>query len=228
MSTTLTQPTNPSLTRPHHPTRLRRFLGVVIDPQSYRNIGYLLLGLLLGTVWFTVLISGVAIGISLLVVALLGIPILVGLWYATRLFANVERTTANVLLGQHLAHHPVATNDRGNLWVRLRSMTGDRDRWRELTFLVLRFPVGIATFTVATTALAAPAMVAYAPIAARTGDAEPFGDWALSSTMQDVAGSPWAWLLVPLGVLLLLGSFHLLNALAKACGRWTAAWLGAE
>ena len=167
MSTTLTQPTNPSLTRPHHPTPLRRFLGVVIDPQSYRNIGYLLLGLLLGTVWFTVLISGVAIGISMLVVALLGIPILVGLWYATRLFANVERTTANVLLGQHLAHHPVATNDRGNLWVRLRSMTGDRDRWRELTFLVLRFPVGIATFTVATTALAAPAMVAYAPIAAR-------------------------------------------------------------
>ena len=227
MSTTLTQPTNPSLTRPHHPTPLRRFLGVVVDPQSYRNIGYLLLGLLLGTVWFTVLVSGVAIGISLLVVALLGIPILVGLWYATRLFANVERTTANVLLGQHLAHHPVATNDRGNLWVRLRSMTGDRGRWRELTFLVLRFPVGIVTFTVATTALAAPAMVAYAPIAARTGDAEPFGDWALSSTMQDVAGSPWAWLLVPLGVLLLLGSFHLLNALAKACGRWTAAWLGA-
>jgi hypothetical protein len=228
MSTTLTQPTNPSLTHPHQPTPLRRFLGVVIDPQSYRNIGYLLLGLLLGTVWFTVLISAVAIGISLLVVALLGIPILIGLWYATRVFANVERSTANVLLGQRLAHHPLATNHGGNLWIRLRSMTGDRDRWRELSFLLLRFPVGVATFTVATTALAMPAMVAYAPIAARSGDAEPFGDWALSSTMQDVASSPWAWILVPLGVLLLVGSFHLLNALAKASGRWAAAWLGAQ
>ena len=99
MTTTLTQPTNPSLTRPHQPTPLRRFFGVVIDPQSYRNIGYLLLGLLLGTVWFTVLVSGVATGISLLVVALLGIPILLGLWYVTRLFANVERSTANAAAG---------------------------------------------------------------------------------------------------------------------------------
>jgi hypothetical protein len=226
MSTTLTQPTNPSLTRPHQSTPLRRFLGVVIDPQSYRNIGYLLLGLVLGTMWFTILISGAAIGLSMLVVALLGIPILVGLWYVTRLFANVERSTANVLLGQELAHLPVATNARGNLWV--RSMTADRDRWREVGFLLLRFPVGIATFTVAATALATPAMVAYAPIAARSGDAEPFGDWALSSNLQDLAGSPWAWFLVPLGALLLVGSFHLLNAVAKANGRWVAASLGTE
>jgi len=228
MTTTLSQPTSPSISRRDQPTPLRRFFTVVIDPQSYRNISYLLLGLLLGTVWFTVLVSGAATGMSLLVVALLGIPILLGLWYVTRLFANVERSTANALLGQHLPHLPVATNERGNLWVRLRAMTGDRARWREVGYLMLRFPVGIATFTIATAALATPALVAYAPIAARSGDAEPFGDWALSSTMQDVASSSWAWLLVPLGALLLIGSFHLLNAVAKGCGRWTAAWLGAE
>jgi hypothetical protein len=228
MTTTLSQPMSPSITRPGHPTPLRRFFGVVADPQSYRNIAYLLLGLLLGTVWFTVLVSGVATGISLLVVALLGIPILLGLWYLIRVFANVERGAANLLLDHHVAYLPVATTDRGNLWVRLRAMTGDRARWRELAFLLLRFPVGVATFTLAVTALATPAMVAYAPVAARSGDAEPFGDWALSSTMEDVAGSPWAWLLMPLGALLLIGSFHLLNAVAKGCGRWTAAWLGAE
>ena len=227
-TTTWRDTTSPHTQPTHRASPVRRFVGVVTRPQSYRSIGYLLLGLPLGTIWFTILVSAYATAISMLVVALLGIPMLWGLWYVTRSFANVERSTANVLLGQRLAHQPVATNDRGNLWVRLRSMTGDRDRWRELTFLLLRFPVGIATFTVATTALATPAMVAYAPIAARSGDAEPFGDWALSTTMQDVAGSPWAWLLVPLGALLLIGSFHLLNALAKACGRWTAAWLGAE
>ena len=55
-------------------------------------------------------------------------------------------------------------------------MTSDRSRWRELGYLVLRFPVGVATFTAAVTALTAPVMVAYAPFQARRVD-HPFGDW---------------------------------------------------
>jgi hypothetical protein len=44
--------------------------------------------------------------------------------------------------------------------------------------------------------------------------------------MEHVASSsPWSWLLVPIGLGLMIAVFHLLNALAKACGRWTAAWL---
>jgi hypothetical protein len=31
--------------------------------------------------------------------------------------------------------------------------------------------------------------------------------------------------LLPVGVALLFASFHMLNALARACGRWTVAWL---
>jgi hypothetical protein len=47
--------------------------------------------------------------------------------------------------------------------------------------------------------------------------------------MEDVASSsPWSWLLVPFGLAMLIGSFHLLNALADTCGRWTTAWLGGE
>ena len=90
----------------------------------------------------------------MLVVALLGIPMLLGtLVRRSARFANVERGAANVLLGRHLARAPMASADRGNLWVRLRSMSSERDRWRELGYLMLRFPVGIATFTVAVTAL---------------------------------------------------------------------------
>ena len=41
---------------------LRSRFTVVGQPQSYRNIGYLLVGLPLGTVWFTVLVSGLTPG----------------------------------------------------------------------------------------------------------------------------------------------------------------------
>ena len=224
-TTTVAQPTSLPDTRNGRASPLRRFLGVAAQPDSYRNIVYLLIGFPLGTFWFTVLVTGVSVAISMLVVALLGIPMLVGLWYVTRSFANVERSLANALLGQHLLRSPMRSPEHGNLWVRLRSMTRDRDRWREFGYLLLRFPIGVATFTAAVSGLATPLMVAYAPIVVRY-DEQPFGDWALSSRMEDVAsGSPWSWLLVPLGLVMLIASFHLMNSVATACGRWTTSWL---
>ena len=205
-TTTITRPTATPTESTHHASWTRRIFGVVVQPRSYRSIGYLLLGLPLGTIWFSVIVTGAAVGISMLVVALLGIPLLLGMWYVTRVFANTERAIANSLLDRHIPTAPMASPG-GNVWVRLRSMSSDRDRWREVAYLLLRFPAGIATFTAAVTALATPVAVAYAPFSGNTS-------------------GPWAWLLIPVGVALLIASFHLLNALANACGRWTSSWLG--
>lgn len=222
---TTTIPTPAS--RPHvRSSALRRFLGVVARPQSYRNLTYLLLGLPLGTLWFSILVTLASVSLSMLVVALLGIPMLVGSWYAVRFCANVERAVANALLDQHLPQAPLAAGVSGNPWVRLRGMTRDRARWRELGFLILRFPAGVATFALAVTALTVPITIAYAPIYARFVD-DSFGDWFWSSELHDfAASSPWSWSLVPMGVALLLVTFHALNALARACGRWAIASLG--
>jgi hypothetical protein len=107
-------------------------------------------------------------------------------------------------------------------------MTNERDRWRELGFLLLRFPAGLATFTAAVTAFATPFLVAYAPFSARDGGDHPFGTWSQSSRIEDIANSSWAWFLVPVGVGMVFASFHFMNAVARACGRWTTTWLGGE
>jgi hypothetical protein len=205
---------------------LHRFFGVVAESRSYRNLAYLLLGLPLGTLWFTLLVTAISVGVSMLVVFLLGIPILLGTWYAVRAFGNVERATADALLDVDLPMAPISSPVGGNLWRRLRGMSEDRSRWRELAFLLLRFPAGIATFTAAVTSIAVPVTIAYAPFHARfIGDGD-FGDWFYSSEVDDIAsGSPWSWLLVPFGVLLLFVAFHAMNGVARACGRWTTAWL---
>lgn len=203
----------------------RRVFGVAVEPRTYRHIAYLLLGFVLATVWFTVLVSLLSVSVSLLIVALLGLPLLLGTWYVVRAFANVERAVANALLDQRIALAPMASGCRGNLWVRLKAMTRERNRWRELGFLLLRIPVGVATFTAAVVALTVPVVVAWAPVQARRVE-EPFGDWFWSSELQDaVAGSPWSWLLVPAGLGLLLAALHLLSSMASACGRWAADWL---
>jgi hypothetical protein len=211
-----------------HPSPVHRFFGVVARPQSYRNIAYLLLGLPLGTLWFSVLVSVASVSVSMLVVALLGIPMLIGMWYAVRAFANVERAVASTLLDQHVDQAPMAAGVSGNLWARFKGMSSDRARWREFGYLMLRFPAGIATFTLAVTALSVPAAVAYAPISARFVDEsdDAFGNWFWSNELHDFASdNPWSWALIPAGIVLLFAAFHLLNATARGCGRWTAAWL---
>ena len=225
-TSTIDPPANTMATEPDaHRSPTRRFFGVVARRRTYGNLAFLLAGLPLGTLWFSVLVTGYTVSISMIVVALLGIPMLLGMWYVTRAFSNVERAATNALLQEHIAYAPMASTARGNVWRRLRSMSGERSRWRELGYLMLRFPAGIATFTVAVVGLATPALVALAPVLQRTDD-EPFGNWALSSRMEDVASSPWAWLLLPAGALLLFPVLHALNGMAKACGRWAAALLG--
>jgi hypothetical protein len=211
------------------PAPARRFFGVVTRPQSYRNLAYLLLGLPLGTLWFSLLVTVASVSVSMLVVALLGIPLLVGTWYVVRACANVERGVASALLDEQVDQAPMAAGVRGNLWVRLKGMSGDRARWRELGYLMLRFPAGIATFTLAVVALTVPIFVGYAPIYARFVDEsdDAYGNWFWSTELHDFAGtSPWSWALVPVGIVLLFAAFHALNAVARGCGRWTVEWLG--
>jgi hypothetical protein len=205
----------------------RRLFRVVVEPQSYRNIAYLLLGLPLGTIWFSVLVAWIAIGFSMLVVALLGVPILLATWYAVRAFGNVERAATNATLGTRLPIMPAGPHGHGNVWRRLRTLSADPVRRRELGFLMLRFPVGIATFTAAVTALSVPFAIAWSPVAARYDDSEPFGSWKYSARLDEICSSPWAWGLISVGAGLLIASFHLLNGLARVCARWTAHSLGA-
>lgn len=214
------RPASPADDRPRTASPLGRIFGVVGEPQTYRNLAYLLLGLPIGAIWFCVLVTAVAIGVGTIPLALLGIPMLVGCWYLTRALANVERATTAAFLGRHTPHAAMDAPS-GNLWQQLRSMSGDRARWREFGYLMLRFPVGIATFTAATALLGTSAAVAYAPFHARMDGDDSFGDWSMSERLHDISSSPWAWLFVPLGLTLAIASLHVTNRLADACADWS-------
>lgn len=196
------------------------------DPQTYRNLLYLLLGLPLGTIWFTMIVTVVAVGVGLIPVALVGIPVLLGSWYLIHPCAAFERWTTIRLLGQPVAPIVPIDHGHGNPWARFRHVSADAARWRELRYLLLRFPIGIATFVIAVVPPTVAASIVWTPFYLRRDDHD-WGTWPLSTTIENLGtNSPWSWLFVPTGLLFALASLHVTNRLAGACGRWTARAIG--
>jgi hypothetical protein len=193
------------------------WLGVLTEPASYRNILYLLLGLPLGTLYFTVIVTGVSVGAGIMVVALLGIPMLIGLWYVNRAFMRVERGLANGLLGERIEPVPPVPAWPGGFWSHFKAVMSDGYGWKGMLYLLLRFPVGIFTFTLAVTLVSTSLGLATAPAWMWTSDEIEINLFGMTT----VDPYPWSFLLVPIGIVLTFVSLHLMNALAELCGRWT-------
>lgn len=190
------------------------FFWVITRPRSYLNILYLLLGLPLGTLYFTVLVTGFSLGIGLMVVALVGIPILIALWYVTHAFLRLERSLTSGLLGVQVPPIDPLPVWPGGLWRQFKQFMGHGPTWKGIGYLLLRFPVGVVTFTVAVTLVSTSLAMTFAPTYTWAGDDVTWGSWSFDPFW-------WSFLLVPVGVLLTFVSLHVMNALAAACGAWT-------
>jgi len=195
------------------------FWGVAAKGQSYRNILYLLLGLPLGTLYFTLLVTGTSVGLSLLVLALVGIPLLIGLWYVIRSLMSLERGLAMVLLDVDIAPLQAVPPVSGGLWNRFKALWSDPGTWRGIPYLLLRFPAGIATFTIAVTLTATSLAMAFAPTYMWTSDDLTWADRTFDPF-------PWSFALVPVGIVFFFVSLHVMNALAAVSGRWARYSLG--
>lgn len=79
-----------------------RVLRAPVEGRTWREFGYLLLGLPLSLLYFSLAITGVTLGAGLLV-TFLGIPVLAGVLAMCRGFGRVERARARGLLGVDIA-----------------------------------------------------------------------------------------------------------------------------
>src|SRR6185437_6934583 len=122
---------------------------LLVDPVTYRRLFYLLSALVLGPVWFAVLVTIWSLCVGLAVTPLV-IPMLILLAFVTRGLAAIEAAMARFLLDVD-AHAPSGLRTRPGFWAWLRGLFS-AGFWRAQAYLLIRwiagFPVAVAALVV--------------------------------------------------------------------------------
>ncbi|WP_030161940.1 sensor histidine kinase [Streptomyces sp. NRRL S-244] len=125
-----------------------RALRAPVEGRTWREFGYLVLGLPLSLLYFSLAITGVSLGAGLLV-TFLGIPVLAGVLAMCRGFGRVERGRARAMLGVDIAEPaPIRAEKRGPL-ATMGALLKSGSAWRHALYSVIHLPWAIFAFTLA-------------------------------------------------------------------------------
>ena len=141
---------------------LRNTIGLPFAPRTWIAFLFLILNFALGVFWFTVLVTLISTGAGL-AITLVGLPILVFTAVLWTYGARLERWRLRVMLGVDIASPYRALPD-GPWTQRLRAFLTDGAVWRDLIYLFLLFPIGLAEFIIAVTGVATAGAFVTLPI----------------------------------------------------------------
>lgn len=200
-----------------HP--ISRLAAPVAEARTYRELLFLLTGLPLSIVAFTVLVTGWALVLSLAIVTPAAVVCLIGLRLAVGALAMVEGFLARKLLGTRTSP-AFGWSEGDGFWRRGLNMLVGPTFWRQQAYLALRvvlgFPIAVLEVTLfifAAQAFAAPLTYRWDPIELGIGTVDTFGE---------------ALLLVPLAPVLLLAAILLVRPLTAPWRSLATRLLGAE
>jgi signal transduction histidine kinase len=181
------------------------------------ELAYVALGVFIGTVTFTVAVTGLALGFGLLPVFLLGIPVLVATVYAVHGLAQMERLRAETFLEVELPPRPMRRYPGVGWFGRFLRRIAAPEFWKETAYALLLLPLGAITSSLALSFYAAAFTGLLLPVYADslTGDEViTWLDWG--NDAEIAAGFTAGVVLLLLSVLLTSGLASAHRALARA------------
>jgi signal transduction histidine kinase len=141
---------------------LQRVARAPIEPRTWTAVAYLVASMAVGIFWFVVLVSGISVGLSLVIVWV-GLPILAVTMLAWRGGAWLERRWVGLALGTRIPD-PYRPLPPGGLLARWLAMAADPATWKDFAYLILLFPLGIAWFVITVTVWGLALSLLTAPI----------------------------------------------------------------
>lgn len=212
---------------------VKTFFLAPFRPRTYTNLLYLILAFPLGLAYFIFLAVGLSVGLGLTIVWI-GIPILALVFAGSWGISALERQAAIHLLGAQVPpmSPPPAQEERG-FWKKVYAFYTNPVTWKGMGFQVVKFPLGIVTFIALVVLLSVSLAFLLAPFAVFATDMgwDNFvddGDLYMDAEYWtwEVNTIPEAFLCSGIGLVMLLVSLNLLNALAFLWARTAELLLG--
>jgi len=200
---------------------VRRFFGVFMDVRAYTSLFYMLLTLATGIIYFTFVVTGLALSAGLAVLVI-GIPFFLAFIGMARVLALGEGRLLEATTGERMPRRPVHPGPSASWLSRIGDMLKDVRTWTTLLYLLLMLPLGIIYFTIAVTGLSIGLRLALSPLVVLAGD---FG-WIppeLFSNVLEIGGvsygSPQSFIAALFCMALGIVIFALMLHAARAIGR---------
>jgi len=190
--------------------------GVVIRPQTYRNLAYLVLSVPLTAGYSLLLGPGVGIGAALALFGV-GLLLLLGCFVTALGFADLERVLAVRLLGVEIPWIAVTLAPGASATTRLRARLIRSSTWRSLAYLALKVPFAIAVGVAGVAACLTVVVLLTQPIRLLQ---------RLPQSLLPVGGLETPAAAAALAFILLLAGLHGANLVAALWGRIAVAMLG--
>ena len=185
--------------------------AVMRDKQTYLNLTYLLLAFPLGIAYFVLSITGLSVGFGLLIIWV-GLFVLLALFASWWGLANLERLLAVYLLGEDIEPLSTPITAKGTLWERTKAHFMSSLTWKSALYLLLKFPIGIASFVGTVTAVSISAALIFAPFLYQSGEISIFA-WQIDTFIEAILATGLGLLVAPM-------LFQFLNKAAQLSGQF--------
>ncbi|MEU6868580.1 sensor histidine kinase [Streptomyces sp. NPDC046876] len=129
-------------------TAIGGMLRAPVAARTWREFGYVLLGLPLALVYFSLAITGVSVGAGLLL-TFLGIPVLAGVLLMCRGFGRVERARARALLRLDVDEPGPVRARKGGALAAMGAVLKSGSAWRHALYAVFHLPWAVFAFCLA-------------------------------------------------------------------------------
>lgn len=226
---------------------LERSLHAPLRRQTYRNLVYLVLMTPLGTIYFTLILTGFVFGLSFAVVVI-GIPIFVLVLALSVELAGFERQLVRGLLRVDIPSTTTVKTDQDR-WSHTKQFVTDRRTWKAVAYLLSEFVYGTfvgglivsgivtgGNFLLAPLYYTQAPVVAYGPLRIGAFTLEILFGWnnllvGLTTTFRigswQIETLLGALLVSGLGIVLLVVVLPIANALMEVWGRYARVMLTA-
>ncbi len=196
---------------------LERLYGVFLKPQTYLNTLYLFLAFPLGLAYFVFLVTGLSLGIGLLILWV-GLFILAGVLALCWPLTLFERQMAISLLKVEIPLVAHSQEPARTIFQQIKNHLSNPVTWKGIAYLFLKFPIGLASFIITTTLSALSLGLLLAPLAYPWVHIN-IGLWRINSM-------PSAAIACVLGLIITPLSLHVFNLLADWSGKLAIVMLG--